>query len=118
MIDRYEQKEVVSDAQKIATEESDKEVKKGDTDLKTDVYQFVMIDQKHHKEISDDDDMVKQENGVEIKKSEINLLDSKIDDEVIKKKREVFAIESTNESFARRINLKRAHRSATDPSQN
>ncbi|MCD9560811.1 hypothetical protein HAX54_019614 [Datura stramonium] len=61
MIDQDEQKEVVADAKKIAIEESDKEVKKGDTDLKTDVDQFVMIDQKHHKETSDDDDVVKQE---------------------------------------------------------
>ncbi|MCE3049780.1 hypothetical protein HAX54_045773 [Datura stramonium] len=66
MIDPDEQKEVVPDAQKISIEESDKEVKKGDRDLKADVDQFVMIDQKHHKEISDDDDVVKQENGVEI----------------------------------------------------
>ncbi|MCE5166160.1 hypothetical protein HAX54_015201, partial [Datura stramonium] len=55
MTDQNEQKEVVPDAQKIPIEESDKEVKKGDTDLKTDIDQFVMIDQKHHKETSDDD---------------------------------------------------------------
>ncbi|MCE3217000.1 hypothetical protein HAX54_009978 [Datura stramonium] len=113
-----EQKEVVLDAQKIAIEQSDKEVKKCDTDLKTDVDQFVMIDQKHHKEISDNDDVVKQEIGVEIQKSEIILLESKMDDEVIKKKREVFAIESTNEPLvARRTNPRRAHRSAIDPPQ-
>ncbi|MCD9639427.1 hypothetical protein HAX54_023942 [Datura stramonium] len=82
MIDQDEKKEVVLDAQKISTEESDKEVKKGDIDLKTDVDQFVMIDKKHHKEISDDDYVVKQENGIEIHKSEINLLDLKIDDEI------------------------------------
>ncbi|MCD7457296.1 hypothetical protein HAX54_034795 [Datura stramonium] len=105
-----EQKEVVPDAQKIAIEESDKEVKKGDTDLKTYVDQFIMIDQKHHKEISDDDDVVKQENVVEIQKSEINLLDSNFFDEVIKKKEEVSAIECTNEPLvARRTNPKRAY---------
>ncbi|MCE3049782.1 hypothetical protein HAX54_045775, partial [Datura stramonium] len=43
---------------------------------------------KHHKEISDDDDMVKQEIGVEIQKSEINLMDLKIDDELIRGKPE------------------------------
>ncbi|MCD9642299.1 hypothetical protein HAX54_029002 [Datura stramonium] len=68
MTDQDEQKEVVPDAQKIAIEESDKQVKKGDTDMKTDVDQFVMIDQKYHKQISDDDDVVKQENGVEFQK--------------------------------------------------
>ncbi|MCE5167276.1 hypothetical protein HAX54_045723, partial [Datura stramonium] len=106
-----EQKEVVPDAYKNAIEESDKEVKKDDTDLMTDVDQFVMIDQKHHKEISDDDYVVRQENGIEIQKSEINLLDSKIGDEVIKKKKEVPAIESTKEPLVtRRSNSKRAHR--------
>ncbi|MCE5167641.1 hypothetical protein HAX54_014682, partial [Datura stramonium] len=41
-----------------------------------------------------------------------------MDDEVIKKKREVSAIESTNEPLvARRTNTKRAHRSAIDPPQ-
>ncbi|MCD9639432.1 hypothetical protein HAX54_023947 [Datura stramonium] len=120
MTDQDEQKEVVPDAQKIAIEESDKVVKKGDTDLKTGVNQFVMIDQKHHKEISDDDDddEVKQEIGVEIQKSEIIFLDSIMDDEVIKKKRETSAIETTNEPLvARRTNARRAHRSATDPPQ-
>ncbi|MCD9639429.1 hypothetical protein HAX54_023944, partial [Datura stramonium] len=113
-----EQKKVVPDAQNIAIEESDKEVKKGDTDIKIDVDQFVMIDQKHHKEISDNNDVVKQEIGLEIQKSEINLIDSKIDDEVIKKKREVYSIESANEPLvARRTNPNRDHRSATDPPQ-
>ncbi|MCD7457297.1 hypothetical protein HAX54_034796 [Datura stramonium] len=118
MIDQDEQKKVVPHAQKIAIEESDKEVKKSNTDLKTDVDQFVMIDQKHHKKISDDDDVVKQEIGVEIQKSEIILLDSKMDNEVIKKKRHASAIESTNESLvARRTNPRWAHRRATDPPQ-
>ncbi|MCE2056176.1 hypothetical protein HAX54_044183, partial [Datura stramonium] len=113
-----EQKDVVPYAQKIAIEESDKEVKKGDTNLKTDVDRFVLIDQKHHKKISDDDDVVKQEIGVEVQKSEIIFLDSKMDDEVIKKKREASAIESTNKPLiARRTNRRRAHRSATDPPQ-
>ncbi|MCD7447757.1 hypothetical protein HAX54_034171 [Datura stramonium] len=44
LIDQDEKKEVIPDAQKIAIEESDKEVKKGDTDLKTHVDQSVMID--------------------------------------------------------------------------
>ncbi|MCD7451189.1 hypothetical protein HAX54_009917 [Datura stramonium] len=118
MTDQDEQKEVVPDAHKIATEESDKEVKKSDIDLKIDVDRFVVIDQKYHKEISDDDDVVKQEIGVEIQKSEIILLDSKMDDEVKNKKIEASAIESTNESLvARRTNPRRAHRSATDPPQ-
>ncbi|MCD7451191.1 hypothetical protein HAX54_009919 [Datura stramonium] len=118
MTDQDEQKEVVPDAQKIFIEESDKEVKKGDTDLKTDIDQFVMIDQKHHKEISDDDDVVKQEIGLEIKKSEIILFDSKMDDEVIKKNIEASAIESINESLvARRTNPRRVHRSTTNPPQ-
>ncbi|MCE3216620.1 hypothetical protein HAX54_007173, partial [Datura stramonium] len=113
-----EQKEVVPDAQKIVIEESDKEVKKGEKNLKTDIDQFVMIDQKHHKEISDDDDVLKKEIGVEIQKSEIIFLDSKMDDEVIKKNRETSDIESTNESLvARRKNTRRAHRSAIDPPQ-
>ncbi|MCD9638565.1 hypothetical protein HAX54_022622 [Datura stramonium] len=68
MTDQDEQKEVVPDAQKIVVEESDKEVKKGDTNLKIDVDRLVMIDQKHHKEITNDDDVVKQEIGVEIQK--------------------------------------------------
>ncbi|MCD7451184.1 hypothetical protein HAX54_009912 [Datura stramonium] len=76
-----DEKEVVPDGQKISIEESDKEMKKGDKDLKTDVDQFVMIDQEHHKEISDDHDLVKQENGVEIQKSEIIFLNSEISDE-------------------------------------
>ncbi|MCD9560813.1 hypothetical protein HAX54_019616, partial [Datura stramonium] len=98
-----------------------KKVKKGNTDLKTDVDQFVMIDHKYHKEISDDDDMVNKENGVEIQKSEIILLESKIDDlddEVIKKKREASATKSTNSPLvARRTNPRSAHRIATDPPQ-
>ncbi|MCD9639428.1 hypothetical protein HAX54_023943 [Datura stramonium] len=49
MTDQDEQKEVVPDAQKIVIEESDKEVKKGDTDMNTYVDRFVMIHQKHHK---------------------------------------------------------------------
>ncbi|MCD9638567.1 hypothetical protein HAX54_022624 [Datura stramonium] len=76
------------------------------------------IHKKYHKEISDDDDMVKKENGVEIQKSEIILLESKIDDEVIKKKREASAIESTNSPLvARKTNPRSAHRIATDPPQ-
>ncbi|MCD9560661.1 hypothetical protein HAX54_019390 [Datura stramonium] len=64
MTDQDEQKEVVHDAQKIATEESDKEVKKSDTDLKIDVDRFIVIDQKYHKEISDDDDVDEQKEVV------------------------------------------------------
>ncbi|MCE2055328.1 hypothetical protein HAX54_042419 [Datura stramonium] len=97
MTDQDEQKEVVTDAQKIIIEESDKEL---------------------NKEIIDDDDVVKQENGVEIQKSEIILLDSKMDDEVIKKKREASAIETTNEPLvARRTNPRRVHRSTIDSPQ-
>ncbi|MCE5167503.1 hypothetical protein HAX54_006762 [Datura stramonium] len=118
MTDQDEQKEVVPDAQKIAIKESDKKVKKGDTNLKTDVDQFVMLDQKYHKETSDDDDVVKQKIGIEIQKSDIIWLDWKMVDEVIKKKRKASAIESTNEPLvARRTNHWRAHRSATGPPQ-
>ncbi|MCD7457295.1 hypothetical protein HAX54_034794 [Datura stramonium] len=83
MTDQDGQKELVPDAQKIAIEESDKEVKKGDADLKTDVDRFVMIDQKHHEKANDDDDVVNQEIDVEIQKKEIILLDSKMDDELL-----------------------------------
>ncbi|MCD7447756.1 hypothetical protein HAX54_034170 [Datura stramonium] len=118
MTDQDEQKEVVPDAKKIIIEESDKEVKKCDIDPKTDVGQYVRIDQKHHKEISDDDDVFKQEIGAEIQKSEIILLDSIMNDEVIKKKREASSIDSTNEPLvARRTNSRRAHRRTTDPLQ-
>ncbi|MCD7446231.1 hypothetical protein HAX54_048429 [Datura stramonium] len=82
-----EQKEASSDAQNNFIEEIDKEVNKGDTNLKIDIDQSVMIDQKCHKEINnDDDDVYKQENGVEIQTNDINFLDSKSDDKVIKKK--------------------------------
>ncbi|MCD7447678.1 hypothetical protein HAX54_032871 [Datura stramonium] len=97
---------------------ANKEVKSGNTDLKANVDQFIMIDQKYHKEAGDDDDVVKQENDVEIQKSEINLLDSQSDDEVIKKKRETPAIESSDEPLvAIRTNPRRAHGSAIDPSK-
>ncbi|MCD7456412.1 hypothetical protein HAX54_031644 [Datura stramonium] len=74
--------------------------------------------EKHLSEITDHDDVVKQEIGIQIQKSEKNLLDSKMHNEVTKKKREASAIESIYEPLvARRTNPRRAHRSATDPPQ-
>ncbi|MCE2055327.1 hypothetical protein HAX54_042418, partial [Datura stramonium] len=185
-----EQKEVVPDAQKVVIEESDKDVKKGGTNLKTDVDQFVMIVQKHYKKLvmmmmclseklplvarrtnprrahrSTIDPTQEQIRGKsESKRERINakdfilpdewatkiharvkgnssgykdtdkqkevVLDAqkiaveesdkelKKDDEVIKNKREAFAIETTNDPLvASRTNPRRAHRTAIDPPQ-